>query len=94
MPPYCKILKNIPFWALLILHYGNMWGLNLLMTNGPMYLKEALGFDIKNSGFLSALPYLGRLVFGIGFGTIGDIIKKKELLSVHFVRKFFCLFCM
>lgn len=71
-----------------------MWGLNFLMTNGPMYMKEALGFDIKNSGALAALPYLGRLIMGMMFGSIGDVIKKKELLSVHFVRKFFCLFCM
>lgn len=84
---------NIPFWALSILHFGNLWCLFLLLINGPMYMKEALGFDIKNSGILSALPYLARLLFGIVFGMIGDYIKKRELLSVQFTRKFFCLFC-
>lgn len=63
------------------------------MNNGPMYMKEALGFDIKSSGALAALPYLARLTFGLIFGAIGDFIKKRELMSINFMRKFFCLFC-
>lgn len=58
-----------------------------------MYLKEALGFDIKSSGALAALPYLARLTIGFIFGTIGDYIKKKEKMSVTLIRKFFTIFC-
>lgn len=58
-----------------------------------MYMKEALGFNITSSGALAALPYLARLTFGMIFGSIGDYIKKKEYMSVTFMRKFFCIFC-
>lgn len=58
-----------------------------------MYMKEALGFNITSSGALAALPYLARLTLGIIFGSIGDVIKKKEVMSVTFIRKFFTIFC-
>lgn len=93
MPPYLKIFTNIPFWALTCLHFGNLWGLFLLLNNGPMYMKEVFGFNITSSGGLAALPYLARLTFGMIFGSIGDVIKKKEVMSVTFMRKFFTLFC-
>lgn len=76
-----------------ILHYGNLWGLFLLLNNGPMYMKEVLGFNLTSSGALAALPYLARLTFGLIFGIVGDFIKKREYMSVIFIRKFFCLFC-
>lgn len=56
-------------------------------------MKEALGFNIASSGFLAALPYLSRLIFGIVFGMIGDYIKKNEKMSMTLLRKSFTTFC-
>lgn len=58
-----------------------------------MYMKEVLGFNITSSGALAALPYLARLTFGMAFGSVGDLIKKKELMSITCMRKFFTIFC-
>lgn len=88
------MFKNIPFWALVVAHFGNLWGLYLLLTNGPMYMKEVLGFNLKSSGGLSALPHLARLIFGILFGSTGDFLKKRGYLSTVMLRKTFTIFCM
>lgn len=93
LPPYKALFMSIPFWALAILHFGNLWGLYFLMTAGPKYVSEILGFNLKSSGFLAALPYLARMLFGFGFGWIGDVIRTKKWMTVTFTRKFFVLFC-
>lgn len=77
-----------------VAHFGNLWGLYLLLNNGPMYMKEVHGFDLKSSGALAALPHLARLIFGMIFGSIGDYIKKKKLMSTVMIRKVFTIFCM
>ncbi|XP_017779299.1 PREDICTED: sialin-like [Nicrophorus vespilloides] len=92
IPPYKAMFMSFPFWALVFLQFGNLWGLYLLLTIGPKFISEILGFDIRKSGFLSALPHLTRLVSGFIFGAIGDYIRKRGKLSVTFVRKFFVLF--
>lgn len=91
--PYGKILTSIPFWALLILHYGNLWGLYFLITAAPMFLNTVLGFDLAHAGFLAALPYLARLIFGFMFGSIGDVVRGKNVLSITSIRKLFTISC-
>lgn len=59
-----------------------------------MYMKEVHQFDIKKSGFVAALPHLARLIFGMIFGSIGDVIKKREWMSITLIRKVFTIFCM
>lgn len=84
---------SIPFWALIILHFGNLWGLFFLLTAGPNFMSTVLGFDLGHTGFLAALPYLARLIFGCIFGQIGDVITQKELMTKTTIRKVFLLFC-
>lgn len=84
---------SIPFWALAALHLGNMWGVSLLLTSGPMFMSEALGFNIKNSGSLASLPYLARMIFGLIFGSIGDYLRKRDYMTPTMMRKSFVTFC-
>ncbi|XP_037025020.1 sialin-like [Bradysia coprophila] len=91
-PPLVHVFKSIPFWALLILHYGNLWGLYFLMTAAPKYMNEVLGFNLSKSGILASLPYLARFFAGFIFGSIGDLIRKKQWFEVTTIRKSFCLF--
>lgn len=56
-------------------------------------MAQVLGFSLSKAGLLASLPYLARLFSGFIFGAIGDIIRKKELMSVTAIRKFFCIFC-
>ncbi|XP_057653475.1 sialin-like [Diorhabda carinulata] len=91
-PPYKDIFLTIPFWALLILHFGNLWGLFFLMTAGPNFLSSVLGFTLGHTGILASLPYLARLILGIIFGQIGDFIIRKHYMEKTTIRKSFILF--
>nr|CAH7725017.1 unnamed protein product [Callosobruchus chinensis] len=89
LPPYKEIFQSVPFWALVILHFGNMWGLFFLLTAGPNFITNVLAFDLGHTGILAALPYLARLLFACFFGQIGDFILKKKLMSKVAIRKGF-----
>lgn len=92
-PPLCSVLSSIPFLALMILHYGSLWGLYFLQTAAPMFMTEALNFNLSKAGMLSSLPHLARLLAGFGFGAIGDFIRRRNFMKVTTTRKSFCLFC-
>lgn len=85
--------KSIQFWALVVLHFGNLWGLFFLLTAGPNFISSVLGFDLGHTGILASLPYLARLLFGFIFGQIGDVIIRKKLMEKTTIRKSFVLFC-
>ncbi|CAH0564458.1 unnamed protein product [Brassicogethes aeneus] len=87
--PYKDIFTSIPFLALVVLHFGNLWGLFFLMTAGPTFMSSVLGFDLGHTGILAALPYLARLIFGFIFGSIGDFIRKHQWMSTTMTRKSF-----
>ncbi|RZC43008.1 sialin [Asbolus verrucosus] len=92
LPPYKDIFLSVPFWALIFLHFGNLWGLFFLMTAGPNFLSTVLGFNLGHTGILASLPHLARLIFGLIFGLIGDFIRTRKLVSTTIVRKGFILF--
>lgn len=56
--PIFSILTSVPFLALLVLHFGNLFGLYFLITATPRFMTEVLKFKLSHTGFLSSLPYL------------------------------------
>lgn len=94
MPPFLSLMTSLPFLALMVLHYGNLWGLYFLITAAPKFMSEVLGFNLAQAGFLASLPYLARLFAGFVFGSIGDTLRGNHIMSVTMIRKSFCLFCM
>lgn len=93
VPPYMRILSSLPFFALLLLHFGNMWGLSFLLTVAPKYMNEALQFDLASAGILASLPHLARFIAGFIFGYVGDNIRQQNCVSLTLLRKMFCVFC-
>lgn len=91
--PLWELAKSLPFWSLLLLHYGSLWGMYFLLTAAPKFMNEVLGFNLTKSGFLAALPYLARLISAFVFGSIGDSLLQSGRLSVTQIRKVFCVFC-
>ncbi|CAG9815232.1 unnamed protein product [Phaedon cochleariae] len=92
LPPYKAMALSIPFLALIILHFGNLWGLFFLMTAGPNFMSSVLGFTLGHTGFLASLPYLARLIFGFVFGYLGDVITRKGWMGKTTIRKSFVVF--
>ncbi|XP_048520195.1 sialin [Dendroctonus ponderosae] len=91
LPPYKSILTSFPFWTLCVLHFGNLWGLYVQITAVPKFMKEYVGFDIKNSGVLSSLPHLIRLFMGLGYGFLGDYLKKRNFKRIIILKCFIIL---
>lgn len=93
IPPYFKFLTSLPFLSLMLLHYGNLWGLFFLMTAAPKFMSEVLHFNLANTGILSSLPSLARLLAGFMFGAIGDRLRRNASMDLTLMRKVFCTFC-
>uniref|UniRef100_A0A182K207 Major facilitator superfamily (MFS) profile domain-containing protein n=1 Tax=Anopheles christyi TaxID=43041 RepID=A0A182K207_9DIPT len=74
LPPIASLATSPPFLALLVLHFGNLWGLYFLITAAPKFMSEVLGFKLAKAGFLAALPYLARSIAAFLFGTVGDLL--------------------
>lgn len=92
-PPMKEVLTSPQFYALLFLHFGGTFGLFFLITAAPKFMSEVLKFNLTEAGILSSLPYLARLIFGYIFGSIGDFLKQKDIMSTTTIRKSFCIFC-
>lgn len=90
-PPYLKIFLSCPFYALVAGQFGNQYILFLTLTIVPQYLKRVLGFNLKASAGIAALPHLSRLIFGFFFGGINDFLIGKGVPK-SYCRKGFTLF--
>lgn len=67
-----QLLRNGPFWLLCIFNIALMtylWGLNSWI---PTYLMEAKGFNLKEFGSLSMIPFIGMLIGEIGGALYSD----------------------
>ncbi|KAM7292521.1 putative inorganic phosphate cotransporter [Ixodes scapularis] len=87
--PWRAVLTSLPFWALMLTHFGQNWGFYTLLTELPSYLKNILHFDIKQNGYVSALPYLLGTVTSWSAGILADHIRRRDLFSTSIIRKFF-----
>ncbi|XP_067840264.1 sialin isoform X2 [Heptranchias perlo] len=85
--PWGAIWKSLPLWAIIVPHFCYNWTFYTLLTLLPTYMEEILQFDIRENGFLSALPYLFCWMVMIIAGLIADHLIKKHNLTTSTVRK-------
>lgn len=91
-PPYLKLFLSCPFYALIAGQFGNQYILFLALTIVPQYLKRVLGFNLKTSAAIAALPHVSRLVFGFIFGSVNDFLLQRGVPK-KYCRKGFTIFC-
>lgn len=53
--PWKSIFKSLPFWAILVGHTCGNYGLYMLLTQIPTYMKEVLRFDLKSVSIICIL---------------------------------------
>ncbi|XP_069697780.1 sialin-like isoform X2 [Periplaneta americana] len=85
--PWKSVLTSWQFTVGWIAAIGNDWGFHTFLTLGPKYLKGALGFDVEQSSWLTSLPYLCQWIFANLYGTVVDILLKKNKMSLLGVRR-------
>ncbi|XP_060521893.1 sialin-like [Cylas formicarius] len=88
MPPYKQIFTSFPFWTLCLLHFGNLWGLYVQIAVVPKFIAEVIGFNIRDSGLVSSLPHLVRLFLGLGYGVLGDYLKRTRFSREVVLKSF------
>lgn len=87
--PWFKMLTSVRLLAISLSHFSNNFGFYTLLTNLPSYLKFGLGFDISQSGFLSAVPYLVMWITINASGQVADFLRGRYILSTTNTRKLF-----
>ncbi|XP_034187553.2 sialin isoform X2 [Osmia lignaria lignaria] len=90
--PVKAVATSVPFIVLLWAHFANMWGIYFIATNGPKYTLEVLGFNMKSGGPITGLPYIARLGAGVLFAAAGDYVRRKNFLSLGWIRRIFMIF--
>lgn len=88
-PPYRAILTSFPVYAIAMCHAAYTWGFYTLVTLLPAYMKNIMHFDLQNSGFISAIPYVVKSVLLPISGYLADYFLVNQSLSVTQVRKYF-----
>ncbi|PFX21136.1 Vesicular glutamate transporter 1 [Stylophora pistillata] len=87
--PWSDILKSPPVWAIVLGHFGACWGYYTLFTGMPTYFKDVLDFDIEQTGFLAACPYLFKAILGPVGGITADMLIRYKICRIGTVRKTF-----
>ncbi|XP_074614068.1 vesicular glutamate transporter 3-like isoform X2 [Acropora palmata] len=87
--PWSDILSSSPVWAIVCGHFGACWGYYTLFTGMPTYFKDVLDFDIEQTGFLAACPYLFKAILGPLGGVTADGLIRYKICTIGTVRKVF-----
>ncbi|XP_045116561.1 putative inorganic phosphate cotransporter [Portunus trituberculatus] len=85
--PWRSLLTCVAFWVTVAVDVGNMFGLTIFFSHLPTYMKNVLGFSIKENGLLSSLPFLFRYLGALSFSFFGDWIISSGKLSVITSRR-------
>uniref|UniRef100_A0A1I8ANA5 MFS domain-containing protein n=1 Tax=Steinernema glaseri TaxID=37863 RepID=A0A1I8ANA5_9BILA len=70
--PYKAVMTSLPIWGVYVSYVGAGLGLNLFMQFGPTYLNKVLHYEVSNTGFAGAIPYLIACGSKILSGPISD----------------------
>jgi MFS transporter, ACS family, solute carrier family 17 (sodium-dependent inorganic phosphate cotransporter), other len=81
--------QNFQVISIAVAHFSYTWGYYTLLTYLPAYMNDILDFDLQNSGFISAIPYLLLSILLFVSGYLADWFQIKKFLSITQVRKYF-----
>ncbi|CAB0031316.1 unnamed protein product [Trichogramma brassicae] len=90
--PMMDIFTSVPFIALVICHFGNLFLLYFYSFSLILYMTNSLGMSISKGGAATAVPWFLRMLFGFFFCWFGDLNKKKQFLSTTAFRKLATIF--
>ncbi|XP_004475846.1 sodium-dependent phosphate transport protein 1-like [Dasypus novemcinctus] len=87
--PIKAMLKSLPFWAISIGNLGYHWTNTTMILYSPMFINSMFDVNIRENGWLSALPYLFAWIFGILAGQMSDFFQSRNIFSLLTIRKLF-----
>uniref|UniRef100_A0A0N4VK47 MFS domain-containing protein n=1 Tax=Enterobius vermicularis TaxID=51028 RepID=A0A0N4VK47_ENTVE len=87
--PWKAIMTSKPVYAIIVANFARSWTFYLLLQNQLTYMKERLGININESGFLAALPHAVMGIIVLLGGQLADYLRSHKIFSTTTVRKLF-----
>jgi len=82
-------MTSVPVHTLNACQFCLNWGFYILISGLPIFMNEALKFDITQNGLLSSMPYAAALTFHLLSGRVFDWCRRKHFTSLTSLRKIF-----
>jgi len=73
--PYKAVLTNATVWSCWFCALADLLTVQLIGLYGPTYLNRVLGYDVKSTGILVAMPVIAYTIVRMGSGFASDWIK-------------------
>ncbi|KAJ8680683.1 hypothetical protein QAD02_016470 [Eretmocerus hayati] len=90
--PWFQIFKSAPFLAILVTHFCSNFGWYMILTQLPTFMTQILHYQLKDSAWLSALPFFCMWVFTLALSKLLSNMHDKNWISVTVSRKIGTLF--
>ncbi|CBN74929.1 Similar to transporters, possibly for inorganic phosphate [Ectocarpus siliculosus] len=87
--PWKEYVTNGQIWSIAAAHMAHNWGLYVLLAWLPTYFVQEFNLTLEQSSGASVLPWVVGAVAGNMAGSGADLLVKKGMLEVKWVRKLF-----
>ncbi|XP_010841791.1 PREDICTED: sodium-dependent phosphate transport protein 4 isoform X2 [Bison bison bison] len=84
--PIKAMVRSLPIWSMCVCCFSHQWLINIIIIYAPTYISSVFNIDIRNSGFLSALPFIIAWVICLLGSYLADFLLTKNFRLVT-VRK-------
>lgn len=85
--PWKAIFTSVPFLSLTFCGMCQLWGFATMQAYIPPYMHGIIKMDIKSNATFSTLPFLTMGIFAYFFTALGDLVLRKQWVSLACVRK-------
>uniref|UniRef100_A0A8C4PIH3 Solute carrier family 17 member 4 n=1 Tax=Equus asinus asinus TaxID=83772 RepID=A0A8C4PIH3_EQUAS len=85
----CAMIKSLPLWSILVSYFSEFWLFNIFVAYIPTYINSVLQVNLRDSGILSALPFLVGSICMILGGLLADFLLSRKILRLVTIRKLF-----
>ncbi|XP_007948069.2 probable small intestine urate exporter [Orycteropus afer afer] len=87
--PVKAMIKSLPLLAILVFYFSHYWHFYIMMGYMPTYISSVLQANLRDSGILSALPFISGFICVILGGLLADFLLSRKILRLITVRKLF-----
>ncbi|XP_023555781.1 probable small intestine urate exporter isoform X1 [Octodon degus] len=87
--PIKAMIKCLPLWAIVVSYFCEYWLFNIIMAYTPTYISSVLQASPKDSGILSAMPFVVGCICIILGGLLADFLLSRKILRLITIRKVF-----
>ncbi|XP_060045258.1 probable small intestine urate exporter isoform X3 [Erinaceus europaeus] len=90
--PIKAMIKSLPLWAILLSTFTTYWRFYIVTTYSPTYMNSVLQDNFRDTGILSAVPFLISFVSYLIGGQLVDYLFSRKILRLITIRKVFSVF--